>query len=439
MHHKPRTILTESLQECLPTLQSLVDVYTIPYQKWTKQGKGHWLGSQVLRPDIGKIFVAADCKLGEVSDRFSKSFFAHHPEYNGVVGFPKFGTFNLGSQDTFLLRSVFAYLWNRYDTFELDASEIESVVSDFELFVDKPNVRFLFHAQLLNFSMPDDFLEFPEGLRVRRMTEREVSDFYGGPMAAFGVGKPSSFGIHEFCIEGEIEERKVFGELKANDLPSKDHVKDMLEKCVLSLRTFKSGSVGIEHIRFTPLAFCPFPVPTHFFGDMYSPLGSFSLSAEEIQPLAEHAKLVFDMSEPSIEMACSRLADAESRMSPRDRLVDAVIGMEAILLAGLAPADRKGELKFRFSLHYSTLFYAPEDRYRAFRLAKSLYDLRSMVAHGSSLGAHAFPLGDENLKLPAAAQLASETLRHLVRHFLPYGGQAPYKKHEFWERAYFGL
>src|SRR5437899_2695309 len=51
----------------------------------------------------------------------------------------------------------------------------------------------------------------------------------------------------------------------------------------------------------------------------------------------------------------------------------------------------------------------------------------------------AFRLGDEKLKLPDAAKRASETLRHLVHHFLPSVKQAPYKKREFWERAYFGL
>ena len=104
--------------------------------------------------------------------------------------------------------------------------------------------------------------------------------------------------------------------------------------------------------------------------------------------------------------------------------------MEALLLAGLSGEDRKGELKFRFSLHYSTLFSTPEDRHRAFRLAKHLYDLRSMVAHGSSLGDGVFSVGDEKLKLPEAAKRASETLRHLIHHFLPSVKQAPYKKRE---------
>ena len=54
-----------------------------------------------------------------------------------------------------------------------------------------------------------------------------------------------------------------------------------------------------------------------------------------------------------------------------------------------------------------------------------------MVAHGSSLGDGVFSVGDEKLKLPEAAKRASETLRHLIHHFLPSVKQAPYKKREF--------
>ena len=113
--------------------------------------------------------------------------------------------------------------------------------------------------------------------------------------------------------------------------------------------------------------------------------------------------------------------------------------MEALLLAGLRSEDRRGELKFRFSLHYSTLFRTPEERHTAFKLAKKLYDLRSAIAHGGTLENKMLKFGEEALTLTAAARRACETLRHLVRHFLPTTRQAPYKQHEFWERAYFGL
>ena len=140
-----------------------------------------------------------------------------------------------------------------------------------------------------------------------------------------------------------------------------------------------------------------------------------------------------------MEMACSRLADAQIRLRPHDRLVDAVIGLESLLLAGLRNEDRRGELKFRFSSHYSALFAAPEDRLRAFRVAKDLYDLRSTIAHGGMPREGNCRVGDERLSLQDAALRACEVLRFVVRHFLPQTTAAPYKQPQFWERAYFGL
>jgi hypothetical protein len=254
-----------------------------------------------------------------------------------------------------------------------------------------------------------------------------------------GFMRPQNFGIHEFVIEGEHEEVKVFGDLPAEAVAAPDKVKTRLDKAILCLRTFKTGHIGYNYVHFKPLEFCPIPVGSASYGDLYVPFGSYHLSDEEVEPLGQYAELVFGMSEAAMEMACARLADAETRTRPQDRIVDAVIGMEALLLAGLGNEDRRGELRFRFSIHYSTLFKSPEERYRAFRVAKDLYDLRSMIAHGSTLKDDEFRVGEERLKMGDAAKRATEALRMVIQHFLPEAKAAPYKKPDFWDRAYFGV
>ena len=133
-------------------------------------------------------------------------------------------------------------------------------------------------------------------------------------------------------------------------------------------------------------------------------------------------------------LACSRLAMAQVRTSPQDRIVDAVVGMEALLLAG-----HKKELRFRFALHYATLFEGPDERLKAFKIAKDLYDFRSGIAHGGSLEGESVRVGNEWMSLKDAAERASEALRFLVGRFLPDADSAPYKRPEFWEGRVFGL
>src|SRR5262249_27303196 len=246
------------------------------------------------------------------------------------------------------------------------------------------------------------------------------------------------FGLHEYAIEGEDEEPKVFGDTPADD-QARVRVRERLDKAVLALRTFKEGRVGYDYVRFRSVRFCPLPLPSFGFGDLHVPVGQYPIANDEAEPLCQHAAMIFACPEPGMEMACSRLADAQIRMRPHDRLVDAVIGLESLLLAGLRNEDRRGELKFRFSLHYSTLFGSPEDRYRAFRVAKDLYDLRSVIAHGGVPKEGNCRVGDERLGLQDAAVRACDVLRHVVPHFLPQIAAVPYKQPQFWERGYFGL
>jgi hypothetical protein len=438
MHSESKLLLKKALQKCLPELQSFTNDCATSHKVWTKTSENTWHGEFVLQPNLNRMFMLAHKSINEIGRDFAESFFAHHPEYKGLVGVAGASCFNLG-HDIAIYTSLIMHTWQQFKTFDLQEYKIDLLVNEFEQFVDNPKVRFVFCAELLNFKATTDSIELPEGLRIRRMTENEISASYGGPIETLDSVRSALFGLHEFCIEGEIDEPKSFGELQG-DLPlPQDRAKLLLDRVILALRTFKSGQVGYDTIRFRPLNFCPVPMPSYIHGNLYVPFGDYTISENECLDLQSHTKLIIMAKEPSMEMALSRLADAETRLKPQDRLVDSVIGMEALLLAGLSKEDRKGELKFRFSLHYSTMYQRAAERLQAFRVAKDLYDLRSTVAHGSTLGDTKIRVGSEKLTLSEAASKASETLRTVVRYFLPKASEAPYKKHEFWENAYFGL
>lgn len=339
-----------------------------------------------------------------------------------------------------LVDSALRFLWWKHKSFEIDAAEVEALVAEFSAFVDSPVVRLRYVAQLLNFRMPSDNLPLAGGLQVRRLAEEEIDQLHGGSHFTIGFLRPRFSSIHEFVLEGELEERKILGSNHPAGQAMGTRAKELLDRAILALRTYREGHVGYDFVLFRPVSYCPIGFfPYQGVGDAYVPSGSYVLDQKDFVPFAEHAVAIFGVTEASMEMACSRLADAENRTRPQDRIVDAVIGMEAILLAGLRNEDRRGELKFRFSLHYSTLFESPEERHRAFRVAKHLYDLRSTVAHGGSIGEGTHSVGDEKLTFPQAARRACESLRHVIRHFLPSAQQAPYRKPDYWERAYFGL
>ena len=186
------------------------------------------------------------------------------------------------------------------------------------------------------------------------------------------------------------------------------------------------------------MRFCPVLTPSLGYGDIYVPPGRYSISNAEVERLRRHADLVFACKDASMQMACARLADAENRTRTEDRIVDAVVGMESILLAAIDKGDRRGELSFRFSMNYSTLFDAPEQKLAAYKVARDLYGLRSVVAHGAAIDEEKLKISGEKMSLDAAGKKAREVLRGIINFFLPEN-RAPYKNAEFWQRRYFGL
>jgi len=435
MHDEPRALLRQAILASLPHLQPLVGQSLTQYLVWRKLDDSRWHGEFQPRADMVKVFREARKQIKEASAAFCDSFPVRHPEYAGMVGF-RGSQQNWANNHSHIVRSALWSLWRQHKTFDLSHAQVDAIVQEFADFVDNPTVRLRFQAQLVNFKMPAESLAFPGGLLIRRLSEEEVSTFHGGPIATLGFVRPRFSGPYEFVVEGELDEPKMLGKNYPQGERMADRAKSVLEKAVLCLRTFKEGHVGYDYIHFRPVTFCPIGFfPTVGYGDKYIPFGSYSLTTDEYEALMAHAKLIFACSEPAMEMACSRLADAENRTRPEDRIIDAVIGMEALLLAAIGPP--KGELRFRFSLNYTMLF-PPEEREHAYHVAHDLYDLRSRIVHGSSLDEDKVQIAGAKLALSKAGKRATDALRTIIMHFLPEKG-AQYKNHEFWQRAYFGL
>ncbi|MDZ8051037.1 MAG: hypothetical protein RMX68_022740 [Aulosira sp. ZfuVER01] len=435
MHAKSKTLLKKAIQECLPTLQSLSSQCLSQHLVWKKTGERQWNGEWQWLPDLGEVFIRANTTINTVAETFIESFFKHHPEYGGMLGFPLFGCFNYGHDRAWIFRCSLGHLWKSHKTFNLGENLIDELVNEFEAFVDSQTVKLLFRSVLLNFYSPSsNSISLPEGLRIRRLHESEISDLYGGTMQST-LSQSSFHGMHEFCIEGDIEVPKLVGGLEENDqLLSTDDVKAKLDKAMLCLRTFKEGYVGYNLIQYSPVKFCPFPFGSYGYGDLYVPPGQYQINIKEVASLEEHAKLIFSINEEAMRMACSRLADAEHRTRPHDRIVDAVIGMEALLLSSIT--DRQGELSFRFSLNYAMLF-PPEQRQSAFKFARDIYGLRSKIAHGSFVS-NECKIDGVKISILDASKQATTSLRTIIFSFLKKK-DALYKNSEFWQRRYFGL
>ena len=388
-----------------------------------------------------RVLWAAENQIAEASAEFSNLFFSKYSDYGGqnLVGVDGLGCQQLAHDRSHILKSALGYLWEKHETFDCKESDVDSVVNEFEEFVDSPTMRIRFQAQLLNFSMDESVLSLPENLMIRRLNEREISALHGGPLMRGGSSRHSSPSmIHQFVVEGEYLGAKVVAG-KFTNMTAQETANTLLDKTILCLRNFKEGSVGYQWVDLKFVRFCPLFLGSYGSISKNVPPGIYNLSNEEVIALPDFAQNIFKLSESALETACARLADAESRLRHQDQILDAVVGMEALLLASLAKEDRRSELKYRFSMNYSTLFDSSQERWHAYCLAKDLYDHRSAIAHGGDLDDKQLRVGEEKLSMHEVAKRAKGTLRMVIKHFLPLEGTAPYKKSRFWEHKYFGL
>jgi hypothetical protein len=143
---------------------------------------------------------------------------------------------------------------------------------------------------------------------------------------------------------------------------------------------------------------------------------------------------MFEGIHSTLEMASQRLVDSARRTKLRDTIVDSVIGLESILLANTGD---KTELRFRFSLHYASLFPKEECK-DAFYTARDLYDLRSTIAHGSSLKEEE-KINGKTLKLSDAAALARSVLRKTIGIFMRNSKNPDFMEGSYWLSKELGL
>lgn len=137
----------------------------------------------------------------------------------------------------------------------------------------------------------------------------------------------------------------------------------------------------------------------------HSPFEHMELTQAELDQLPGIFAGLTNSSLSELRIAADRLREAESRLSRTDSLLDAVIGLEALL----NPHDF-GELAFRVAVNYA--FLAPPNARRArYETVKTIQKTRNSIVHG----------GRQTRELPnihAHAEAARACLRDAIKRFL---------------------
>lgn len=423
----------DAIQAALITLLAELKTSPIPQEgHWVYERNvdGNWQGAFVLRPGGYSLLAPHESLVQRLSDELSPVLNADYPDHMSWIGLSGGSSGIL--QPRMIVGGLAHECLRRHGSFAVNEQQLDELMQSTADFFDRPNIRIRISAPVLNVHGPRDVppIAFASGITMRPITDEEATLFYGGNPIFANAGR--MFVFPDFVFVRDIDIPKVIGKhAEVSGEPFWKQTQNLLDRYILAISSFKDGDpVGYDGLRLsaTELAFGAAVGGQHFWGNEHVPIGHYNLAAEEAPKIEAYAKLFEDI-HPTLEMACQRLVDSNRRTKPRDSIVDAIIGLESILLVEIGERNR-GETRFRFSLNYASLFTHTE-RENAFYTARDLYDLRSQIAHGGEPKGKV-NIGGKEMNLYEAAAVARSVLRETLARFMPNSAKPDFSVERYW-------
>lgn len=188
-----------------------------------------------------------------------------------------------------------------------------------------------------------------------------------------------------YIIERIYGRKKIIG--KNTDIDNENRRKeitensDLFDKVIYSLRVLKSSGVfrtsiiDSETITFNIFNLAIGQIP---FYDNFVLGEECKIDTSEIMELQKVFNFIKNEEENRFLVAVRRLSLGMEREKLEDKIIDYMIGLEALYLP-----DVNDELKFRLSLRISFLLFPKEEREDVFSFVKEMYDQRSKIVHGT--------------------------------------------------------
>lgn len=388
-----------------------------------KTAPGQWAGTHEDRPSTSlTILTRFHGRLKEMAPIVQAAWDTSYPGRSGIDladgGYIRFFPESV-------LSSLTAEVYERLNgQLDILSPTVDSVVSELAEFLNAKEWPIVITAEVAGLKLTGSTTSFEvlPGTRVTPLPQVRVSRVLYGEQL-----NPS--------VEYEITTECVcpLGPSEREKSPRVMAKKRILE-IELALRTFKSGSVRIASISEKMKGYCPFGHTTSS-NSSQSNAGPYKLSDLEIPDFIQHYARIQSITDTGFRLALRRLSESTVRSTSVDKIVDAVIGLEAILLDG-----KSGELRQRFALNYGSICANKDDRLRWYGDALAAYDLRSAIVHGEHLDETSeVKFGPIKVKLRKAEEEIQSMLRNTLRHFLSKGNPLEFREQSYWTRRHLGL
>jgi hypothetical protein len=334
---------------------------------------------------------------------------------NSLVGGPGAGRKVDGPEH---LRWFITQLLEEQQGFDFQENVFQKNYEGFEDFFYRDTFEYRAICPLHNFKMNAEKVALSPTFSIIKFSKEDKERMLTN------YGQPGSIGHlsinNEFALEIYVEAPKVIGGLPGyltND-PVGVARRAFDEVCD-ALRLFKNGAVHYGENWIEPTSWNVTGVQSAWPGwgapgRLNGPI--YSLLDDEVSKFLEFRKSCLkDRMEKheSIMIAVNRLHFGYERLRPEDRLIDFMIGLEALFLSGL-----KNELRYRLSLRAAALLGdSPENRENIFNDLYIAYDQRSIVAHGDSRDKN-IKIGGNKIPFEELVNRVEDHLRSAIKEFL---------------------
>ena len=320
------------------------------------------------------------------------------------------------------LRALLARLLQEQQDLSLQEAVFGRLYDEFEDYFSRDAVEYRFLSPLNSFRVETEKIELSPNFFIIKIPKKEREHM---------LSQSREFGLftqhhlmhwNEYALELFLEVTKVFGEGPAvpdvENIPSQIARKRFDEACS-ALRLYKSGAVSHDYIRIGTTSW-GLHGGTHTVGSigMRPAIGPPCLLSEgEVTEFLKFWEFFEGLRQKKLkrtDIALRRFDFAYERVRPEDKLIDYLIGFEALLLKG----DERQELEYRLALRGSVLLgRTPGERETVFKELKTAYRERSNIVHGGTVK-EAVKIGNDRIKFNEFVEKVEQHLRSAIKESL---------------------
>lgn len=313
---------------------------------------------------------------------------------------------------------VLRQLVEEQNTLAYNDDQFQQIYAAMENFFYSDTIPLRFMAPLELFEMQATRINLGNRFSVieQSTAEREQTLLSSLQFPGFGMLP----GQMRFGLELLIDAPKVFGEQPpqrdASAIPQ-TRASQELQEALSALRLFKTGHVSYSMMRQTTAGWAPFG-GSYGFGLSRSVFGApYALSAEEVarfETFWQKYRQARSRNRSRIDLALRRLNFGYDRIRPEDKLIDYVIGLEALLTKG----NEVGDLKYRLTLRGARLLGNDATiRAKVHTELDWAYRLRSHIVHGTEVGP-SVTIEQETVPFDELVERIAQHLRDAIRQFM---------------------